>query len=304
MELATQLNDLRGLADGCGVLGWIEEFLGNLQQALTFFKQRLTLSRQLNYQRGIAYALRGLGGVATAQGRYVEANTWLQEALRIFAELGDRRVLAQIWQDLGRLAYHENHVERAEVAFQNSLAIYQEVDDRHYMADLWLDLSRLPLARDDVAVAVAHQEVADRLIQDQARPLAPRGFLHEPGMDFSASTVYFGGETRFGAGAVRFELFHHRAKLVENIDLFAAAAMAEQRPVHALHLWSAAERFRRQMGLLSPVCEARQRQQQMIDALSLQMLADHFISIWQIGQEWSLEQAMAEARSDRTIGRS
>jgi hypothetical protein len=101
----------------------------------------------------------------------------------------------------------------------------------------------------------------------------------------------------------RFDLLHHRAKLVEGIDLSAAVAMAEQQPVHALHLWSAAERFRRQMGLLSPVCEARQRQQQ-IDALSLQMPADDFLSIWQAGQEWSLEQAMAEARSDWSIGRS
>lgn len=91
----------------------------------------------------------------------------MQEALHIFAELGDRRYLARIWQDLGRLAYHEHQLERAEIAFQNSLAIYHEVDDRHNMADLWLDLSRLALARDDFAVAVAHQEAADRLIQDQ-----------------------------------------------------------------------------------------------------------------------------------------
>jgi hypothetical protein len=91
--------------------------------------------------------------------------------------------------------------------------------------------------------------------------------------------------------------------LIEGIDLFAAVAMAEQRPVHALHLWSAAEHIRRQMGLLSPVWEARQRQQQ-IDALSLHMTGDHFTSIWHAGQEWSLEQAMAEARSDRVIGRS
>jgi hypothetical protein len=48
------------------------------------------------------------------------------------------------------------------------------------------------------------------------------------------------------------------------------------------------------MGLLSPMWEARQRQQQ-IDALSLQMSVDHFLSIWQAGQEWSLEQAMVEA---------
>ncbi|WP_448543463.1 hypothetical protein [Roseiflexus sp.] len=57
------------------------------------------------------------------------------------------------------------------------------------------------------------------------------------------------------------------------------------------------------MGLLLPMCEARQRQQQ-IDALSLHMTGDHFTSIWQTGQEWSLEQSLAEARSDRGIGHS
>jgi predicted ATPase len=294
MQLATRLNDLRGLADGYGVLGWIEEFLGNLQQALTFFEQRLTLSRQLHYQRGIAYALRGLGEVATAQGRYVEANTWLQEARHIFAELGDRRYLAQIWQDLGRLAYHENHLERAEIAFQNSLAIYQEVDDRHNMADLWLDLSRLALARDDVAVAVEHQETADRLIQDQVdRLLQAASFMNRARIALRQQHIS-AARRDLEQALYRFELLHHRAKLVEGIDLSAAVAMAAQQPVHALHLWSAAERFRRQMGLLSPVCEARQRQQQ-IDALNLQIPVDHFLSIWQAGQEWSLEQAMVEA---------
>jgi len=294
MQLATQLNDLRGLADGYGVLGWIEEFLGNLQQAMTFFEQRSILARQLNYQRGIAYALRGLGEVATAQGRYIEANTWLQEARHIFAELGDRRYLAQIWQDLGRLAYHENHLERAEIAFQNSLAIYQEVDDRHNMADLWLDLSRLALARDDVAVAVAYQEAADRLIQDQVdRLLQATSFMNRARIALRQHHIS-AARRDLEQALDLFELLHHRARLVEGIDLSAAVAMAAQQPVHALHLWSAAERFRRQMGLLSPICEARQRQQQ-IDALSLQMSVNDFLSIWQAGQEWSLEQAMMEA---------
>jgi tetratricopeptide (TPR) repeat protein len=303
MQLATQVHDLRGLADGYGVLGWIEEFLGNMQQALTFFQQRLILSRQLHHQRGIAYALRGLGEVATAQGRYVEANTWLQEALHIFAELGDRRYLARIWQDLGRLAYHEHQLERAEIAFQNSLAIYHEVDDRHNMADLWLDLSRLALARDDFAVAVAHQEAADRLIQDQAdRWLQAASFMNRAQIALRQRQISAARHYLEQALSL-FDLLQHRVKLIEGIDLFAAVAMAEQRPVHALHLWSAAEHIRRQMGLLSPVWEARQRQQQ-IDALSLHMTGDHFTSIWQAGQEWSLEQAMAEARSDRVIGRS
>jgi len=267
-----------------------------LQQALTFFEQRLTLSRQLHYQRGIAYASRGLGEVATAQGRYVEANTWLQEALRIFAELGDRRYLAQIWQDLGRLAYHENHLARAEGSFQNSLAIYHEVDDRHNMADLWLDLSRLALARDDVAVAVEHQEAADRLIQDQADlSLHAASSMNRAWLALRQHQIS-AARRDLEQALYRFDLLHHRVRLVEGIDLSAAVAMAAQQPVRALHLWSAAERFRRQTGLLSPVWEARQRQQQ-IDALSLQMTADDFLSIWQAGQEWSLEQAMAEARS-------
>jgi len=303
MKLATQVNDVRGLADGYGVLGWIEEFLGNVQQALTFFEQRLILSRQLNYQRGIAYALRGLGEVATAQGKYVEANAWLREALRIFAELGDRRYLAQIWHDLGRLAYHEHELERAEVAFQNSLAIYHEVDDCHNMADLWLDLSRLALASDDLAVAVARQEAAERLIQDQAdRLLHAASFMNRARIALRQRQIS-AARRDLEQALDRFALLQHRVKLVEGIDLSAAIAMAEQQPVHALHLWSAAGHFRQQMGLLSPMWEARQRQQQ-IDALSLQMSVDDFLSIWQAGQEWSLEQALAEAWSDRVIGHS
>lgn len=294
LQRATQLNDLRGLADGYGVLGWIEELLGNLQQAMTFFEQRLLLSRQLNHPRGVAYALRGLGEIATVQGKYVEAGASLQEAFSIFTELGDHRYLAQIWQDLGRLAYHENHLERAEVALQASLTIYQEVGDRYKIADLWLDLSRLALACDDLALAVAHQEAAARLIQDRVDRLL------EAASSMNRARIALRQQHPSAArhcvkqALYRFNLLHHRTKVVEGIGLAAAIAMAEHQPARALYLWSAAEHFRRQMGFLLPTCEAR-RQQQQLDELCMQLPADDFTSIWRTSQEWSLEQAVAEA---------
>ncbi|MFN3334151.1 MAG: ATP-binding protein, partial [Caldilinea sp.] len=100
-RLAQRLGDHQGIADSYGVMGWVEEFLGNYQKALNFFNKRLALSRTLGNQRGIAYALRGLGETATALGMYKEADAWLNEALTIFLQLGDRRYVAQLWNDLG-----------------------------------------------------------------------------------------------------------------------------------------------------------------------------------------------------------
>nr|WP_012660481.1 tetratricopeptide repeat protein [Chloroflexus aurantiacus] len=302
LQLAAELNDLRGLADGYGVMGWIEAFQGNLQEATRFFEQRLLISRQLNYQRGIAYALRGLGESATAQANYREAGAYLQEALSIFTELGDRRYIAQIWRDFGRLAYHEDDLESAITAFQSSLAIYQEVADAHSVAELLLDLSRLALANHDLAAAVAHQAAADRLIEDtidrQLRCASDlnraRIALHQ--QDVPAAREYLKEALQILA------VLHDRPAMITGIELSAAVALAMQEPVHALCLWSAARRFRQGSGLWAPRFESRWTQQE-IDTLRLRMPPDDFSAFWQIGQVWPLEQAVTQAHI-LLVGRS
>jgi predicted ATPase/transcriptional regulator with XRE-family HTH domain len=293
-RLAQRLDDRQGIADSYGVLGWVEEFLGNYQKALNCFNKRLTLSRALGNQRGVAYALRGLGETATALGMYSEADAWLNEALTIFLQLGDRRYVAQIWNDLGMLAYDVNKPGVAESYFQLSLATYRSVNDRHGIVTLLLNLSRLLLIQGDLSGADAHQEEAAQQIRGLADKLLLASIWSNRARLARHNREWAKAETAvIQALRLRREL-NHRPGIVEDLEQCADVALAIHHATRAVCLRGAAEHFRRLMHRAVPPCEQTFHVQQ-IECAHMHLSPAEFDAAWQTGQTMSWEQTLAYA---------
>lgn len=292
-RLARSLGDRQGIADSCGVMGWVEEFLGNYQKALNCFNKRLTLSRALDNRRGVAYALRGLGETATALGMYDEADAWLNEALTIFLQLGDQRYVAQLWNDLGQLARHANRLAVAEPFFQLSLTAHRRLNDKHGIATALLNLSRLALMRQDGEGAAYHREAAQSL-----REMADK-LLHAALWSNQARLAVWAGNgdeadiAILQALRLRREL-NHRPGVVEDLEQCAETAFAKHQAVRALCLWAAADHFRSTMQMPLP------RSEQSLYAQRLELARVHLdqaeaLAAWQAGQVMSWEQAILYA---------
>ncbi|GIV69760.1 tetratricopeptide repeat protein [Caldilinea sp.] len=290
LHLARRLDDRQGIADGYGVLGWIEEFLGNYQTALNCFTERLTLSRALNNSRGIAYALRGLGETATSLGRYGEAEAWLHEALTIFLQLGDQRYVAQIWNDLGVLAHHANRPGIAAPYFQLSLAVHRRLDDKHGVAMTLLHLSRCAALQQDIPGAVAYHDAATQQVRGAAdRLLQAALWSNQARLAFENGNCDEADVAAAQALRLRREL-NHRPGVVEDLEQCAATALARRHATRAVCLWSAAEHFRTLMQMPLPLSDQTLHAQRLALAHS-QLTQAEFLAAWQAGGAMSWEQA-------------
>ncbi|GIK74561.1 MAG: serine/threonine protein kinase [Chloroflexota bacterium] len=293
-RLAQRLDDRQGIADSYGVMGWVEEFLGNYQKALNCFNKRLMLFRALGNQRGIAYALRGLGEAATALGMYDEADAWLNEALTIFLQLGDRRYAAQLWNDLGVLAYDVNKPGVAESYFQLSLTTYRSVNDRHGIVKLLLNLSRLSLLQGDLSGAAAHQEEAAQQIRGLADKLLLASIWSNRARLARHNREWTDAESAVTQALRLRRDLNHRPGVVEDLEQFADVAFANLHATRAVCLWSAAERFRRVMHMAVPPCEQTFHVQQ-IESARLHLAPAEFDAAWRTGQAMSWEHILAYA---------
>lgn len=293
-RLAQRLDDRQGIADSYGVIGWVEEFLGNYQKALNCFNKRLTLSRALGNQRGIAYALRGLGEAATALGMYDEADAWLNEALTIFLQLGDRRYAAQLWNDLGVLTYDVNKPGVAESYFQLSLTTYRSVNDRHGIVKLLLNQSRLLLLQGEMSGAAAHQEEAAQQIRGLADKLLLASIWSNRARLACHNRKWTDAESAVTQALRLRRDLNHRPGVVEDLEQFAVVAFANLHATRAVCLWSAAERFRRVMHMAMPPCEQTFHVQQ-IECARLHLSPAEFDAAWRTGRAMSWEQILAYA---------
>jgi len=293
-RLAQRLDDRQGIADSYGVMGWVEEFLGNYQRALNCFNKRLTLSRALGNQRGVAYALRGLGETATVLGMYNEADAWLNEALTIFLQLGDRRYVAQLWNALGVLAHHVNKPSIAESYFQLSLATYRSVNDRRGIVKSLLNLSKLLLIQGDIPNAAAHQEEAAQQIRGLADKLLLASIWSNRARLASYKHDWAEAESAVIQSLQLRREMNHRPGAVEELEQFADVTFAEHHATLAVCLWSAVDRFRRMMHMAAPPCEQTFHVQQL-ECAHLHFSPAEFDAAWQTGQAMSWEQTLAYA---------
>jgi predicted ATPase/class 3 adenylate cyclase len=135
LEMARQINDLRGIAIGLQGLGLLKErFQGKPEQVDSLYADSLRLWCELGDTLGIGQALGPLAERSLGRQDYPEAERLFNESLAHFRQLGDLREIAGALCNLAEVALAQANNSRAETLASESLALYRELEDKHGIA--------------------------------------------------------------------------------------------------------------------------------------------------------------------------
>jgi len=115
--------------------GGVYALRGELERALEYVQQSLTLRKKRDNPQAIAHSLAYLGSAYYFKGEYDRALECVQQSLTIREQLQHPQEIAQSLFDLGRLYYHKKDVERAFEYHRKSLAIREQLRIQHAVAD-------------------------------------------------------------------------------------------------------------------------------------------------------------------------
>ncbi len=113
-----------------GNLGSAYRVLGEVQRAIEYFEQALTIARKTGYRRGEGTTLEDLGNVYRELGDVQRAIECYEQALAIAREIGHRRGEGARLGNLGSAYRVLGKVQRAIEYFEQALAIARETGDR------------------------------------------------------------------------------------------------------------------------------------------------------------------------------
>ena len=111
-------------------LGWLTYDHTNMERAIAFARESLSLHRELNNLTGIAATLIVLARLTLWSGDFSSPSSWLEEALTITQRLGDREGNLEALVTSGMLAYWQGDHQRAIKWFEEAMVISDEIGDQ------------------------------------------------------------------------------------------------------------------------------------------------------------------------------
>jgi len=154
-----ELGDRRSEGRILDNLGNARQELGEVAQALVHHEQALSILRDAGDGRGKGEALDNLGNAYRKLGKVAEAIGYYEQSLTIWRELGDRHGEGSTLDNLGN-AYRElGEVAQAHIYHEQALAIMQDINDQRGEAITSWNLGKLLSQQGDLARAVALMQI-------------------------------------------------------------------------------------------------------------------------------------------------
>jgi tetratricopeptide (TPR) repeat protein len=115
LELATEINDQKGLAAANNNLGVAYRNQGALAKSLEYYLTALKIYETIDHKEGIAATKNNIGNIYTFKKDYEKAIEYFQESHKLFVELGDSVRMIGSMNNLGNLS---NDLERYDEALK------------------------------------------------------------------------------------------------------------------------------------------------------------------------------------------
>jgi tetratricopeptide (TPR) repeat protein len=139
---------------------------GQIEEALTLFKESLTLNEDIGNLQGKAVILHELGRLKTNQGKIEEAIALSLASLALNEGISDVRTKAATLHQLGTLKSIQGQVEAAIFFYQQSLALNEGIGNVQGMAATLHELGNLKVAQGKIEEAIAFYQQSLALKKD------------------------------------------------------------------------------------------------------------------------------------------
>ncbi len=139
--LSQKLNYKKGIAYSYNFLGIVRWGKGDLEKALNYFKNALSLMRENHDQRGASSCYSNMGLVYNDQGQYTLAETYTQKAFNVKQELNDKRGMAICQNNLGNIYQNQTNFKKAIEAHLIALKIREDMKDSTGMGQCYINIA-------------------------------------------------------------------------------------------------------------------------------------------------------------------
>ena len=134
--------------------------LGNLERALDYFQQALTLRQTIGDRRREATSLNSIGYVYVQQGRLQKALQQFRRAYSLSSSVQDPGEQAQAHYGMGLAYLAQRHYSQAAQSFTQARSLWKTVHDKYHEAATLYRLALTERFRGHLASARDHIEIA------------------------------------------------------------------------------------------------------------------------------------------------
>lgn len=130
LNLATEINDKKGMAASYNNLGVAYRNQGALDKALDYYVTSLKLYEQLDNKEGVATTKNNIANIYSIKKDYAQAMRYLDESYSIFTQLGDQRKIIGSMNNLGNLNSDIQLYEKAMKYFTQAYQLSEKAGDK------------------------------------------------------------------------------------------------------------------------------------------------------------------------------
>ncbi len=170
LRAAEQLNDSNGISTVLNNMAAIQADLGQPDSAMAAHQRSLAINRARHHEHGIAVSLGNIGYLLAAQGRVSEAMDNYAEALRLYERTGDADGVATTLHNMAGVYRDQGDLQQALALFQRELVINDSLGDSYGMATTEDNIGNVLERAGRLAEAMAHYRKALLLHERSSDP--------------------------------------------------------------------------------------------------------------------------------------
>lgn len=183
LNLATEINDQRGMAASYNNLGIIYRNQGAFDKALEYYIISLKIYETLQNKEGIASTKNNISTIYSIKKEYSQSMKYLEESYNLFVELKDEEKIVGSMNNLGNLHSEINEFENAARYFTEASELSKKSGRK--FADPLLNLGNIYFKQGNFQRAVAHYEEALLIEREQNDRLGALNALTNLGITYA-----------------------------------------------------------------------------------------------------------------------
>jgi tetratricopeptide (TPR) repeat protein len=174
LALARSANNRHNESVAIDQLGMAAQGRGDIDRAITCYRDSLRIEAELGIRRGVALRHRRIGDALYQAGRTAAAAVELERARTMFAAVSASKDEAKTLVTLARIDAGEGRCDVASRRLQEAMAVLRSSGSAVYQAEVLLASAEISQHQGDVAAARRHLVDALRLAEEPGGPLVER----------------------------------------------------------------------------------------------------------------------------------
>lgn len=158
LNLATEINDKRGMAASYNNLGIAYKNQGAFDKSLDYYMTSLKLYEEIQNKEGIATAKNNISNIYAIKKDYAQAMKYLEESYNLFLELDDQNRMIGSMNNLGNLNIEMQQYENAMSYFSKAYQLAEKRGEKY--ADPLINMGNIYFKKGNYDSAIQHYEKA------------------------------------------------------------------------------------------------------------------------------------------------